>query len=262
MKTLKTWAAAPAMAALTGAAQSLVEVTMQTRFLAMALVATSMSAQAVEVDISAGPTGWGCTTCYGGFNNSDVAPGTTVALVNAGESVPLQLRLAAGTYTITNAQTSGAFSAWNFEGYPSSPNWAWSYIVGADNGDGTATIVQTGGVLGIADTQADEAGLTGTNTASYQTLLSGTTTAGYTNTLTLTTATTLDFFIDDGFLADNGGGVALNIEPQTSAVPETANAALLLAGVGMVYWLSRRALRTLARDAAQSRRHGLHRNGG
>jgi len=220
---------------------------MQARFLGMALVAASMSAQAVEVDISAGPSGWGCTTCYGGFNNSDVAPGTTVTLVNAGESGPLQLRLAAGTYTITNAQTSGPFSAWNFEGYPSSPNWAWSYIVGADNGDGTATIVQTGGVLGTAATQAEEAALTGTVTASYQTPLPGTTTAGYTNTLTLANATTLDFFIDDGYLADNGGGVALNIEPQPSAVPEPGGSTLLIAGVGMVCWLARRAPRAPGR---------------
>lgn len=209
---------------------------MKRTILSAAIVLASGSAQAIEIEIAAGPTGWGCTSCFGGYNNTDVAPGTTVTLISP-PSGPLQTTFGTGTYTITNAETSGSYSAWNFEGYPDSPNWTWSYIIAADNGNGTATIVQTGGVNAIEPTQAQMAALTGTTTSSYQILLSGTSTAGFTNTLTLSSTTTLDFFIDDGYLPDNGGGVALNIQPvlttptppppAPSTVPEPTSFALL-----------------------------------
>lgn len=224
---------------------------MKSTLLGAAFVLASGSAQAIEIDIAAGPSGWGCTSCYGGYNNADVAPGTTVTLISP-PSGPLQTVLGPGTYTITNAETSGTYSAWNFEGYPDSPNWAWSYIIGSDNGNGTATILQTGGVNATEPTQAQMAGLTGTTTSSYQTLLSGTSTAGFTNTLTLGSTTTLDFFIDDGYLGDNGGGVALNIQPVSttptptptppSNVPEPASIAVLsMALAGTMFGQRRRS---------------------
>ena len=78
-----------------------------------------VTSNAAVIDISAGPNGWGCSQCSGPQN---VLPGTVVNLVNAGESGPLQLTLGPGNYTITNASTTGTYSAWNFEGYPNSGN--------------------------------------------------------------------------------------------------------------------------------------------
>jgi hypothetical protein len=68
---------------------------------AIASVATSSSA---IIDISSGPNGWGCSQCN---DPNNVPPGTLVNLVNAGETGPLQLTFGAGTYTITNAATTG-----------------------------------------------------------------------------------------------------------------------------------------------------------
>jgi hypothetical protein len=89
-----------------------------TVFTGVALIA---DAKAVTVDIAAGPNGWGCTTCFGGppsvYNPASSppgGPGLLVTLVNQGEPGPLQLTLPAGTYSITNADTTGNFSAWNF----------------------------------------------------------------------------------------------------------------------------------------------------
>jgi hypothetical protein len=41
----------------------------------------------------------------------NVPPGTLVNLVNTGETGPLQLTLGPGSYTITNAATTGTHSA-------------------------------------------------------------------------------------------------------------------------------------------------------
>lgn len=210
---------------------------------AMLCGAQTNPASATLIEISAGPSGWGCTTCAGGPNQPDVQPGTTVTLIHPGEPGLLQLSLGPGTYSITNAETTGNFSAWNFEGYPNSPNWVWSFLIGADNGNGTATILKSDYVNGVFSTQALAAGATGTTTWDWQTQLSGTSTAGFNDTLTLNTTTTLDFFIDDYFLPDNGGGVALNIQ-QTSGVPGPIAGAgipgLILAGGGLIGWWRRR----------------------
>jgi hypothetical protein len=198
---------------------------------------------ATVIDVSAGPNGWGCSQCSGPQN---VLPGTVVNLVNSGESGPLQLTLGPGSYTITNAATTGTYSAWNFQGYPSSGNWVWSFIIGADHGNGTATVLNDDFIAGIYPTQAAAAGATGITTWNGQygnpaDQLPGTTTAGFIDTLNLSSTTTLDFFIDDYFLPDNGGGVALNITTTSStSAPEPSTLALLGAGLASLGFLRRR----------------------
>ena len=61
--------------------------------------------------------------------------------------------------------------------------------------------------------------------------------AAYHDTFTLAATTTLDFFIVDGFLPDNLGGVSLDINPINSAVPEPSTWAMMIlgfAGVGFM----------------------------
>ncbi len=149
----------------------------------------------------------GASTAGGGPTNPDVLPGAYLPDIYAPKN---QLTLTAGTYLVTNAATSGTYSAWNYEGFPSSSNWAWSFLIADDQ---TSTVLVDGWVDGTASTQAGVAGLTGITTWNGNTLLSATSTAGFTYTLTLAQTTTLDFLIDDYYLPDNGGGVALNISP-------------------------------------------------
>ena len=67
----------------------------------------SSAANAVIVNIDAGPTGYGCNQCFGGPTNPGLAEGNTVSLVNQGHSGPLQITLGPGTYSIANGATSG-----------------------------------------------------------------------------------------------------------------------------------------------------------
>jgi hypothetical protein len=186
---------------------------------AMVLLAECTAANTITVVIDAKVDG--AASASGGPNVPDVLPGA--ALVNI-YSPKDQLTLGPGTYVITNGATSGYYSAWNYEGYPSSPNWAWSFLI-AD--DATSTVLVDGYVGAGQPTQAAMAGLVGTTTWDGLTQLSATSTADFSATMTLTHATTLDFLIDDYDLVDNGGGVTLNITG-ISGVPEP-NAPLLLA---------------------------------
>ena len=175
----------------------------------------------------------GASTAGGGPQNPDVLPGAFLPDIYSPKN---QLTLTAGSYLITNGATSGYYSAWNYEGYPSSPNWAWSFLI-AD--DATSKVLVDGWVGVNEPTQAAMAGVTGTTTWDGLTELSATSTAGFTYTLTLTHTTTLDFLIDDYYLPDNGGGVALNIS--SSSVPEPSAVTLLGAAVviGICYAGSR-----------------------
>jgi hypothetical protein len=177
----------------------------------------------------------GASTASGGPQNPDVLPGAFLPDIYSPKN---QLTLSAGTYLITNGATSGYYSAWNFEGYPSSPNWVWSFLI-AD--DATSKVLVDGFVLGIQSTQAGMASLTGTTTWDGNTQLSATSTQGFTDTMTLTHTTTLDFLIDDYFLGDNGGGVTLDIAPLASSVPVPSTIALL--GVAAVIGICYSALR-------------------
>ena len=189
-------------------------------------------AKAVTVHIDGGPNGWGCTTCFGGppsvYNPPFSFPGgrgAVVTLVNQGEPGPLQVTLPAGTYSITNAAATGNYSAWNFN--TSNGGWVWSFVIASDNGNNTANVLKVGWVDVNAPTQAAAAGATNVASHSFGNVLNpSTSVAAFFDTFSLATTTTLDFFIIDGFLPDNLGGVALNIDPVGVPGP--------IAGAGLV----------------------------
>ena len=68
-------------------------------------------------------------------------PGATVNLIN-----PETLTLGPGTYTITNGDLTGQYSAWRFNG---APNWVWNFGITTDNGNGTGNVFFVGGSGGI-----------------------------------------------------------------------------------------------------------------
>lgn len=202
-------------------------------FAAAASVGASIApAGAMEVDISAGPTGNGCTVCFGG--PLVLSPGETVTLDNEGVG-PLQRTLGPGTYSITNAETSGNYSAWRYDSGAS--DWAWNFVIGSDNGDNTANVLDVGWVDAPFSSQSAVADATDVATYRFGTVLNPHgSTAGYYDTLTLTATTTLDFFVVDGILSDNIGGVGLEIDPVPAPAPETSTWVMLFlgfAGLGM-----------------------------
>ena len=201
----------------------------------IALFSIALAHAGTVIDIDA--MKYGCSQCNSPTN---IEPGTTVSpFFTGGASSLLQLTLGPGTYTITNADPNGSdyFSAWNFNGYPTSGNWVWSFVVA---NSATDQVLMDDFVSPIEGTQSAMSNLTGTTTFDGLTQLSATSTAGFTDTLTLASITTLDFFIDDFALGDNGGGVALNISGQTSGAPEPGTAAMLL---GALVVLGFRAVR-------------------
>ncbi len=202
-----------------------------------ATLALSVMAQASTVDISA--TVSGCSQCNGTTN---VVTGTFLTNIFS----PVQLTLGAGTYMVTNAATTGMYSAWNFQGAPSSANWVWSFVMAADNGTNTQGTVVLDDYIGgdasypngIYATPALAAGATGVSTFSdlttSPTVLAASSTAMFTDYFTLASTTTVDFLIDDFDLGDNGGGVALKIT-QISGVPEPSSFVLLGAALLVLY---------------------------
>ena len=196
--------------------------------------AAGAQAQTTTVDISAGPTGWGCTTCFGGLQAPGAQLGALVTRVNQGEPGPLQLTLGPGAYSVTNAATTGNYSGWRVDG---GDDWAWNFAIGSDNGDGTANTLEVGAIGGIYGSQAAVANATDVPSYHFDTIINpSTSTADFYDSFSLTKQTTLDFFVIDGYLPDNVGGVALNITPLTavSAAPEPSAWMLMLAGVGGV----------------------------
>jgi len=198
------------------------------------------AASALIINLSATTTG--CNECAGGLAGPGTVQGAIVTLIN-----PVQVTLGPGTYVITNAATvngvePGAnpnFLAYNFQaGNPS--GWAWSFLVATDNGNGTGTMLKFDYAAGTNSTQLGKAGETGIVTGDYSTILPSTTTAGFIDTLVLGQTTVLDFFIDDYYLPDNDGGVAIKIV----AMPEPRTIALFASAVVSFF-----ALRSVRRSA-------------
>ena len=198
-------------------------------------------AQAATVLIDGGPTGWGCTSCFGG-PPALIGVGHTVTLDNEGKPGPLQLTLGAGTYVITNAsQSLSNHSAFRFDG--GSTDWAWNYVIASDNGNNTANVVKVGYLGGVLPSQSAWQSATGLQSFFWDNgahlVQNNVATVGYRDTFSLAATTTLDFFIIDGFLADNAGGVALNIAP-LAATPIPATLPLFAAALGMLGFAARR----------------------
>ncbi len=198
-------------------------------FIATAALATLLAApasHATDVFIDAQQSG-----SYVAGGPQYLLPGTTAQPYN-----PVQLTLAAGTYDITNAATSGYYSGWNFNSggqfLNATSNWVWAFNM-AEHGGNILADVYADPVL---NSQAAVAALTGSSFHDGNTLLANTSTASYHQTFTLTHTTTLDFYVDDynWGLGDNYGGVALRITNITNAVPEPAPLAMLLAGLGVL----------------------------
>jgi hypothetical protein len=177
----------------------------------MLLVATGISS-ATTVVLDA--------TKQGAVFTTFLLPGGTVTSVD----LPvIQLSLAAGTYAITDGDTSGTGSAWNFSS--GSGSWVWDFAVVND----ATKVVLLNDYIGTApgtltnfSTRALAAQATG---AFYNgnTLLSTTSTALFSATLFLGSPTTVDFLIPDVNVSDNLGGMTLNVTQVQTGVPEPAS---------------------------------------
>jgi hypothetical protein len=202
------------------------------------LLAGCTDANAITVIINAQLDG--AASASGGPQAADVLPGAVLSDIYSPKN---QLTLDAGTYLITSGATSGYYSAWNFQRYPNSPNWAWSFLI-AD--DATSKVLVDGYVGAVEPTQAAMAGLVGTTTWDGTTELAATSTQDFRETLILTHTTTLDFLIDDYFLSDNGGGVTINI----NSVPEPSSITMLGAAAAIgICWAAFPRRRVVVRAA-------------
>ncbi|WP_350150024.1 PEP-CTERM sorting domain-containing protein [Nitrosomonas sp.] len=184
------------------------------KFLACALLfyATTISATVVNID----------ATRYGFAFPTDPAPVIGQIINPFSTSGPLnQLTLSAGTYTITNANgLPGAnpdFTALRFNDMGGS-NWAWGFVIADDSDKRVVLYGEAGGLSNTKSGIADQLSV-----------------QNFVSTLYLPTTTTLDFMIRDYYLADNAGGVALNI----TAVPEPEAYVMLLAGLSWLGFMAR-----------------------
>jgi hypothetical protein len=111
-----------------------------------ALLAISVEAKAATVSIDSTVSG-----CFGGSDGqacsggpAHLYPRESVTLID-----PVTITLAPGAYTITDAATSGYYSAWNFSG-----GWVWNWAATTDNGDGTGDVFLVGVSGNIYGSQA------------------------------------------------------------------------------------------------------------
>ncbi len=164
----------------------------------------------------------------GGGSDPAPMPGEQISFIGT----PPTLSLAAGTYTITNATgKAGAdpdLTAWSYNLYTSS--WAWGFVIATPGG----TVIDYG-----------DSGVGGSSKAS---VADSPAVKNFSQTLTLAAPTTLAFTLRDYYVPDNGGGVALDIEPAggAAAVPEPATWAMFAGGFGLVGGTLRRRARASA----------------
>jgi hypothetical protein len=196
---------------------------------AAALFGAPTVASATIVNIDATTSGCDFNHCSGQHNG----PGVVVDSIFS----PTQLTLAAGSYTVTNANgLAGAnpnFTSWNFN--KSGDNWLWSFMAIIDS---SRTI--------LLDSLPD-AGIT---VVSTQAAAAGEAAAvNYVGHFTLAQATTIDFVTEDYIPQDNLGGMSLNVQldGQTSpGVPEPASWTLMIIGFGFAGTTLRRRRRMVA----------------
>jgi hypothetical protein len=153
-------------------------------------------------------------------------PGDTIIPVGA----LTQLTLPAGTFEVTNATglpgANPSYTAYNFN-VNQSPSWDWRFVIAA-HGVSTDTVLLFGEAGTIESSQAAVAAEPEVQ--------------HFSATFTLTATTTLDFTVQDYFLPDNAGGVALRIAP--TAVPEPASLGLFGVGAPLAAgYLARRRAR-------------------
>jgi len=206
-----------------------------------AVVPVSAGATVINIDAGGAGGGWGCTSCFGGLPALDHV-GNTVTLVNDGKAGPLQLTLNPGTYVVTNASTTvNNYSAWRFDG--GATDWAWNYVIASDNGNNTANVIKAGGLGGVLPSQSDWQNATGLNSYYWDNgehlVSTNIATTQYRDTFTLASATTLVFFMIDGYLPDNAGGIALNINA-VATTPIPAGLPLFLTAIAGLGFLARR----------------------
>lgn len=169
--------------------------------------------------------------------------GDTINVIN-----PVQVTLGPGLYTITNAapitdpNSNPHYWAWNY-----SSGWAWNWGIATDNGNGTGNVFFLGYSGGTSGSQA---GMASSHNGNYggpgpnAPPAGGTGPADYSASFILLATTTLDFFVMDYYLPDNGGGIALNINGPPSATPLPAALPLFAGGLGVVGWAMRRRKKT------------------
>ena len=197
------------------------------RVLPMLLVAAGISsASSVVLD----------ATKQGAVFSTWLAPGGTVTSLDLPIiQLGVPVALAAGTYTITDGDTSATGSAWDFSyggtGTQSNGNWVWQFAA-VDNANMTVlfdyyigTASKTLATFSSRQAAAQATGQFYNGTAAVG---SPTTTALWSATFTLLTPSVVDFFIPDTLLSDNLGGMTLNVTLNQTGVPEPASFLLVV----------------------------------
>ncbi|MBS0299699.1 MAG: PEP-CTERM sorting domain-containing protein [Proteobacteria bacterium] len=185
------------------------------KFLTCAFLFYATASSATVINIGA--------TQYGFAFPTDPAPVVGQIIIPFSTSGPLnQLTLSAGTYTVTNATgLPGAnpdFTATRFNDMGGA-NWAWNFIIADDSDKKVVLYGEAGGLSSTKSGIADQLSV-----------------KNFMSTFHLSTTTTLDFMIRDYYLADNAGGVAINI----TAVPEPEIYLMLVAGLGLLGFMAYR----------------------
>lgn len=184
-----------------------------------------------------------------GTQNGEETGGANCSIACEGPLIdPAQISLGPGSYRITDAwgpaglQSGALYDAWNFEG--GNPTaWAWHWKMLKDDGSNGSTINTSNyASFLLADVDSTEAFSSESAAAQF----------GYATApteFTLTTTMLLDFVVNDYYLADNAGGVSLNIactggpcRQPVNPVPEPSGPGLFALGVLGIAWLARKRM--------------------